>query len=205
MNSPASPPLNIGETEMEEMEPTRGWRPLVVPAIVVIIGLAIAWALFAHYGQTKPEATGSILRQAVYPIQVNGVDVQAEAEANPGMPGTVPQQNEIVLLVQASIKNVTHQPITIFDINANVQLDGASNQSAAALPEDVDRLFQRFPDLEGFRMQPLQRHQVIAPGQTVQGLMVFAYPWSQQQWDQHKKSNVVIGFDRGKSLALPFQ
>lgn len=205
MNSPATPPLNIGETEMEEMEPQNWWRPLVVPAIVVIIGLCICWALFAHYGRTKPEASGAILRQAVYPVEVNAVDIQAQTEANPGTPGTIPEQDETVLLVQARIRNVTKHPVTIFDMNANVELAGAGHESSASLPDAIGGMMQRFPDLEGFRMQPLQRHQTIAPGQSVDGLMVFSYPWSQQKWNQHTKAALTIRFVRGKDLVLPLQ
>ncbi|MHB2007824.1 MAG: hypothetical protein ACYCOX_07230 [Acidobacteriaceae bacterium] len=33
---------NVGGLEMDEIEPAEPWRPLVVPAIVVVVGLAIA-------------------------------------------------------------------------------------------------------------------------------------------------------------------
>lgn len=205
MNTSPSSPLNIGELEMEQMEPSKGWRPLVVPAIVVAVLLAIAWALFAHYGRSKPDASGSILRQVVYPVQVNAADSQAAQTADNGMAGTIPEQDETILLVQARVTNLTKRPLTVFDANADVKLDGNSNVSPAALPEDVDRLLQRFPDLDNVRMQPLQRHQVIAPGQSVEGLIAFSYPWSQQQWNRHKNSHILISFENGRALTLPLQ
>jgi hypothetical protein len=202
MNTPASSPLNIGELEMDQMEPARWWRPLIVPAIVVIIGLAIAWALFAHFGRNKPDSSGSILRQTVYPVQVNTADVQAAQNADNGMAGTIPEQDETILLVQARVTNMTRRPLTIFDIYSTVQLDGSAHQSGAASPDDIDRLFQAFPNLANMRMPPLQRHQTIPPGQSVDGLIVVSYPWSQQRWALHKASQITVSFDNGNPLAL---
>lgn len=201
MNSPASSPSNANVPELAQVDPPGGLRSLLVPAIVVILGLAIAAMLFAHYGRTKPDASGAILRQTVYPVQVDpGV-----APDQPGMAGAVAEQDETVLLVQARVTNISQKPLTLFDMVSNVTLDGAVNQSSAALPADIDRLFQRFPDLASLRAQPLARHQVVQPGQSAEGLMVFNYPWSKQQWDRHTKSQIVISFENGRSLVLPLQ
>jgi hypothetical protein len=201
MNSPESSSPSPGVQEMEQLEPLNPWRPLVIPAIVVIVGLAIAWALFAHFGRSKPDASGVVMREVVYPVQVDAGTSQPE----PGMEGTLAEQDEMILLVQLRLTNVGTKPQTVFDIVANVKLDGANNQSYAALPEDIDRLFQRFPDLAGMRMTPLSRHQVVAPGQSAEGLMVFNYAWSQQQWNQSKNRQIVISFQNGRSLILPLQ
>ncbi len=201
MNSPASSPLNVNAPELVQVDPPGGLRSLLVPAIVVIVGLAIAGMLFAHFGRSKPDASGTVLRQVVYPVQVDpGV-----APDQPGMAGAVAEQDETILLVQARVTNISQKPLTVFDIVSNVRLDEADNQSPAALPEDIDRLFQRFPDLAAVRMQLLSRHQVIPPGQSAEGLVVFSYPWSKQQWDQHKRSQLVVSFENGQSLVLPLQ
>jgi len=192
---------NPGVQEMEQLEPSDPWRPLVVPAIIVIVGLAIAWVLFAHFGKAKPDASGSVLREVVYPVQVDS----AESQPEPGMPGALDQQNETIVLVQARITNIGKKPLSIFDMVEDVKLEGTNNQSFAALPEDIDRLFQRFPDLAGLRMQPLARHQTIAPGQSAEGLMVFSYPLSAQQWGQRKNSQIIVSFQNGRSLVLPLQ
>lgn len=194
---------NVGALEMDEIEPTDPWRPLVVPAIIVIVGLAIAWALFAHFGRSKPDASATLLRQFVYQVQVDS----GESPQGPGMPGTVPEQDETVVLVQARVTNISKQPLTIFDLVADVKLPGQAtgNESSAALPEDIDRFMQRFPQFTSMRMTPLTRHTVIPPEGSVEGLMVFAYPWTKEQWTQHKNGQVIISFQRGRSVALPLQ
>ena len=206
MNSPDSPlpdsrPPNVGALEMEEIEPTEPWRPLVVPAIVVVIGLAIAWALFAHFGRSKPDASGTVLRVVAYPVQVDA----GNSQTGPGLPGLVPEQDEMVLLVQARVTNISKQPITIFDLMSDVKLKGEANQSLAALPGDIDRFMQRFPELKSLSMPPLARHQVIAPGQSAEGLMVFAYPWTKEQWSQHKGAQLIVSFQHARTLTLPLE
>ena len=201
MNTPTSAPLNVGELEMDQIEPPNPWRPLLIPAVVVIVGLGICWALFAHYGRSKPDASGVILRETVYPVQVNAADLQTE----PGAAGTVQEQDETIVLVDARITNIGPNPLTIFDMVADMKLNGDSNQSSAALPEDIDRLFQRFPNLANVRTQLLTRHQVIQPGQSAGGMMVFNYAWSPQQWSQRKNPHAIISFKNGRSLILPLQ
>jgi len=201
MNSPASSPPSVGVPEMVQVDPPNSWRPLLVPVIIAIVGLAIAWALFAHFGRSKPDASGVVVRELAYPVQVDAGTSQPE----PGMEGALAEQDEMILLVQVRLTNISPNPQTIFDMVSDVKLNGDNNRSFAALPEDIDRLFQRFPDLVGMRMQPLSRHQVIAPGKSVEGLMVFNYAWTQQQWNQSKDRRAVISFQNGRSLILKLQ
>ena len=64
-------------------------------------------------------------------------------------PGLLPEQDETVVLVQARVTNISKDPLTIFDLVADVKMPGQStgDQSSAALPEDIDRFMQRFPHL----------------------------------------------------------
>lgn len=181
------------------VDPPSSWRPLLVPALIVAVGLAVAWLLFAHFGQSKPDAIGSIVQQVVYPVQVN----QEETQADPGMGGVPQAQNETIVLVVARVTNIGPKPLTIFDMVSEVKLDDATNQSIDALPEDMDRLFQRFPDLAAMNGAPLARRQVIQPGQSAQGLMVFNYAWSQQQWNRSKDRRIVVSFQDGRPVSIP--
>lgn len=200
MDSPEYSSSIPGSPELEQIEPPNAWRPLVMPAVIVIIGLAIAWALFAHFGRSKPIATGTVLQQTAYPVSLD-----APAPADGGTVATTPTQNETILLVRARVTNIGRRPLTIFDLASDIKLDGNNNQSSAAMPEDVDRLFERFPDLAAARTPLLTRHQVIQPGQSAEGLMVFNYAWTPQQWAQHKDGHVAVSFENGASLILPMQ
>ncbi len=201
MNSPATSTSSGTAPHIVQIESSSSWRTLLAPAVIVIVGLAIAWALFAHFGISKPDASGAVLRELAYPVQVDGGSSQADA----GMEGATAEQDEVILLVQAKVTNTSQKPLSIFDLVSDVKLDGENNRSTAALPEDIDRLVQRFPDLAPMRMQPLARHQVIAPGQSAEGLMVFNYPWSKQQWDKRQAAAAVVSFQDGHPLTIPLQ
>ncbi|HTU52154.1 MAG TPA: hypothetical protein VMF56_16305 [Acidobacteriaceae bacterium] len=200
---PSARTPNVGALEMDEIEPTEPWRPLVVPGIIVVIGLCIAWAFFAYFGRSKPDASASLLRQYVYQVQVDS----GASPQGPGMPGALPEQDETVVLVQARVNNISKYPLTLFDLVSDVKMPGQSSgdESSAALPEDIDRFMQRFPQLTAMNMAPLTRHTVIPPGGSVEGLMVFAYPWTKAQWTQRKSGQVIISFQHGRSVALPLQ
>lgn len=202
MNSPAPPHSPGNVPELVQVESPNRWRSLVVPAIIVIILLAIAWALFAHFGQAKPAASAVIIKQMAYPVRVDA-DVQQPASGMQSDP-LIPQ-SEIILLVQARVTNISSKPIEIFDLFSNVELDGTTNRSYGALPEDIDRLFQRFPDLEAMRMQPLARREVIQPGKSVEGLMAFNYNWTQDQWNRRKDGRFVVSFQDARSVVVPLQ
>jgi hypothetical protein len=194
---------NVGGLEMDEIEPTEPWRPLVVPAIVVVIGLAIAWALFAHFGRSKPDASATLIQQYAYQVQVDS----GESPQGPGMPGALPEQDETVLLVQARVTNISKDPIEIFDLVADVKMPGQAtgDQSSAALAGDIDRFMQRFPQLRSMSMAPLARHTIIPPGGSSEGLMVFAYPWTKAQWTSRKSGQVIVSFQHARSVTLPLQ
>lgn len=121
------------------------------------------------------------------------------------MPGTAAEQDELIILLQLEVKNVSQKPLTIFDLVGNVSLPGSHRQSFAALPEDIDRVMARFPNLTYMQTSPLARHQVIAPGQTVQGLVVFNYPLTKDQWDKRKTAQITVSFEQGRSLTAPLQ
>ena len=123
------------------------------------------------------------------------------------MPGALPEQDETVLLVQARVTNISQNPLTLFDLVSDVKMPGQSSgdQSSAALPGDIDRFMQRFPQLTSMSMAPLARHTVIPPGGSAEGLMVFAYPWTKAQWTSRKSGQIIISFQHGRSVALPLQ
>lgn len=203
MTSTASPQPSGSGPAIAQVEEPHSWRPLIVPAIVVIIGLAIAWAFFAHFGRSKPDASGTILKQMAYPVRIN-VDTSAPG---PGMaPGPEIPQYETILLVDAKITNVSRKPIKIFDLLAAMKLNGTDSQSDAALPEDIDRVFERFPALQSMRTAPLMRQRVIEPGQSAEGLMVFNFNnWSKDQWVQRKDPRLVVSFQNARTLVIPLK
>jgi hypothetical protein len=51
-------------------------------------------------------------------------------------------------------------------------------------------------------MDPLRRNIEIPPGQSVDGLVVFSYPLSRDQWNSRKSMQVTISFKGAKDVTL---
>jgi hypothetical protein len=109
------------------------------------------------------------------------------------------------LLVFAHVRlhNPNTAPITLEDDWAVVTLpNGETRRSLGASGADFDKVFQAYPQLAPLRMDPLRRDVQIQPGQSVDGLVVFSYPLSREQWDARKSMQVTISFNGAKDVTL---
>lgn len=202
MNSPTSPSPKITEPNIALVDPPNPWEqyrlPILIGVIITVIGM-VAW--YARMGSIKAVASGSIVRVMMYPVHTV-YNQDDPTDQGPGMPGAPLSQDQILVLSQVQIKNTSDKPLSIFDLSAKLTLPSEQRESMGASTGDIDRLFQAFPDLAPLRMEPLARHQVIAPGQTAEGLVVFNYPITQAQWNLRRDLQISVSFDNGLPVVL---
>jgi hypothetical protein len=55
------------------------------------------------------------------------------------------------------------------------------------------------------RTAPLMRQRVIQPGQSAEGLMVFNFNSSKDQWDQRQNPRLVVSFQDARTLVIPLK
>ena len=215
MNTPSFPTPNSSAPDPEQDDSLRARLcrflpcPLLqeygLPILIALAVTSIGMVLFyTGVGTVAPVASGSLARLTMYPIHPV-FNPNADSDPNtpgPGMPGAPLDQDQVIVLGQVQVKNISKAPLDIFDLSAQLTLPQEQQSSSGASPTDIDRLFQGFPDLAPMRMQPLLRRQVIPPGQTAEGLVAFHYPITQQQWQQRRKFQITVSFDNGPSLVL---
>jgi hypothetical protein len=80
--------------------------------------------------------------------------------------------------------------------------DGNTERSLGASQVSFDKVFQAYPQLAPLRMDPLRRDAQIQPGQSVDGLVVFSYQLSKEQWEKRKSMQVTITFNGAKDVTL---
>ena len=170
---------------------------LLFAAIVSAAGMVV-W--YGHMGTLRPVATGSILRLSTFPMHASTDD-----NGGPGMPGQALSQDQLLILAQVRVTNVSKNPITIFDLNGLLQQGQVQTTSLGANVTDIHRLFQAFPALAPMAAQPLERNTVIAPGQSADGLMVFNYGLTPQEWQKRTGFEMHISFELGPTLVLKAQ
>jgi hypothetical protein len=180
-------------------EPTNFGRMALRVLIALVISslVVLAWVRF---GRKTPVATGDIARVAIYPVQAK---ITGGAAGTPGMQGQDEIVNQLLVFAHVRLHNPNSAPITIVDDWAVLTLpDGETSRSDGTSQANFEKLFQAYPQLAPLRMDPLRRDTQIPPGQSVDGLAVFSYPLSREQWDARKGMQLTVSFNGAKDVTL---
>jgi len=175
----------------EEFPPVRIGHVLKlagIAAIIVLIGIAI----YVYFGRIPPSAEGEMLDFAPY---------QAQVKADAPISVTLSQAKQpLLVLTRVKIRNVGKKPLSVFELAAILTIGDAEYRSLNVSDADFERVFQFFPNLT--RQEPVPEHTVIQPGQTVQGLLIFNYPMTMDQWNKRNSFRVTVSFDNEPDLVL---
>jgi hypothetical protein len=164
---------------------------LLIPTLAIL-----AWVKFER---KTPAATGEIARISIFPVQAK----ISGSGGTEGMQGQDEVINQMMVLAHVRLHNPNQAPIRIEDDWAVVTLpNGETRRSLAASASDFDKVFVAYPQLAPLRMEPLRRDTVVQPGQTVDGLVIFSYPLSREQWDSRKSMQLTLELDNAKDVTL---
>jgi hypothetical protein len=180
-------------------EPTNYGR-LALRVVIALVISSLVVFIWVRFGRKTPVATGDIARIAIYPVQAK---ITGGAAGTPGQQGQDEIINQLLVFAHVRLHNPNTAPITIEDDWAIVTLpDGDTRRSLGASFTDFQKVFLAYPQLAPMRMDPLRRDIEIAPGQSVDGLLVFSYPLSRDQWNTRKSMQVTISFKGAKDVTL---
>lgn len=194
-DTPSSDGLHLAQID----EPTNYGRLALRVLIAVVISslVVLAWVRF---GRKTPVATGEIARVAIYPVQAK---ITGGAAGNAGEQGQDEIINQLLVFAHVRLNNPNKAPITVVDDWAVITMpDGETERSLGASQVSFDKVFQAYPQLAPLRMDPLRRDAQIQPGQSVDGLVVFSYQLSREQWEKRKSMQVTITFNGAKDVTL---
>jgi hypothetical protein len=174
------------------------FKTLVIAAIVV----SLALGLYVYLGQRPPVAAGEVLQTTVYPVHT--VINNSGGIAQEGMAGSSESYDQVLILTKIKIRNQTDINLFLQDISSAIKLpDGSEQENVAASDRDMDRVFQAYPSLSSVRAASIPRDITLAPGQAAEGLAIFNYPLSKEQWGKLPTANVVVSFMHQKNLEVP--
>jgi hypothetical protein len=183
-------------TQVDPPHPFRSaWKTFAVAAVLVTAAIAIYYYLI----QKPPDAAGEILAVNYYPVHttING------GNGDPGMQGSKEAYDQLIILAKVRVRNQTNIPLFLQDISATVTLpDGSQHVNVGVGARDFDRVFQAFPALAPLKAQPFDRSATLQPGQSTEGLAIFNFPVSRQEWDSRKSGDVVVSFMHQPNLLL---
>ena len=180
-------------------EPTN-YRRLALRIVGALIISSLAVLIWISFERKTPVATGDIARVAIYPVQAK---ISGGNAGTPGQEGQDEIINQLLVFAHVRLHNPNTAPITLEDDWAVVTLpNGETRRSLGASGPDFEKVFQAYPQLAPLRMEPLRRDIQIQPGQSVDGLVVFNYPLSREQWDSRKSMQVTVSFNGAKDVTL---
>lgn len=192
----AGPGPNIAQ-----VDPPHPFQSILKALVIAAVVVSIALGLYVYLGQKPPVAAGELLGTSVYPIHTL---VNNGGSADTGMAGAKEYSDELILLAKVRVRNQTNIPLFVQDISSAIKLeDGSEQENVTASNRDMDRLFQAYPELSYMKGDPIPRDITLEPGQSTEGLTVFHYPLSKEQWDKLQSVKVVVAFMHQKNLELP--
>jgi hypothetical protein len=173
---PEAPPRDLGQVPMtEEFDRAKWTLPPIVPVVIALVAVAIAIAIFT-VGTSWPKAAGKILN--VYAADVAG-------------------GNRTMVTVQFSFQNLDKAPMWVRDVHVQIKPAGQKESDAplddrSASVSDLNRYLQAFPDLAAHKTDPFPIDQKIAPGGSVQGMVLVAFPVDKNSFDKRQWLHVVV-------------
>lgn len=194
---PGSPAPEFHLTQVDPADPIKsGWRTFAVAAVVLIAAVVI----FYFIVKKPPQMTGQVLQVNYYPVHTT-----ISGDGSNGMQGSNENYYQLLIFADVKVQNQTNIPLFLQDISATLTTaDGTEHENIAAGTSDFDRVFQAYPAAASYRAQPFDRSATIQPGQSIEGLAIFNFPVSQQQWDARKSGNVVVSFVHQNNLLVSF-
>jgi hypothetical protein len=191
----------VGPTpHLEQVDPPHPFRSIFKTLVIAAILVTIAIGLYVYLAQKPPVASGEVLATTVYPIHTVLNNAGGSQE---GMAGSAESYDQLLVLSKIRIRNQTDIPLFLQDIRSAIKLpDGTEQENVSASDNDMNRVFQAYPALSYLRSPTIGRDITLTPGQFAEGLVIFNYPITKDQWDKLQTAKVVVSFKYQKNLEL---
>jgi hypothetical protein len=182
----------------EEMSSTKRALLIVLAATVVVV---VAIATYVFIEEKPPSVAGQIIKLDVTPIHTE-MRVGAGAQ---GIQGGVDTYDQLLITAEVQVRNQAKYPLYLHDMWSKLTNSAGDEQrSRAANKTDFQSVFVAYPQMAALKQEPLLRDLTLQPGQSAQGLVIFHYPITKDQWDARQHFEAVIDFTNQKSLMLPW-
>ena len=182
----------------EEMN--SGKRALLIVLVATVVVVVVIGA-YVYVDEKPPVAVGQIVKLDVTPIHTE-MRVGTGAQ---GIQGGMDTYDQLLIVAQVQVRNQTNIPLFLHDMWSNLTtVNGEEERSLAANKNDFQSVFIAYPQMAALKQEPLLRDITLQPGQSAQGLVIFHYPMTKDQWDARHKFEAVVSFMHQKNLVLPW-
>lgn len=210
MSSPANPVVkkpeearpDAGHIPMtEELDSARWSLPPVVPVLVAAAVLAAILGAYLVSSKKPPTSSGSAVRVVALPIHT-----ESKGSIAPGQEGTLDQNVEktdsVMVNLALDVKNAIGKPMYIKGIQAKLVTEKGEFNDDAAPASDYERILQAYSQIAIPDRKPIQSESSIKEGATQQGLAIFSFPVTREDWDKRKSLQATVNFYDHASLVI---
>jgi hypothetical protein len=185
---------------LAQVDPPHPFRSALKTIVIAFVAVSIAIGLYVWIEEKPPVARGDILTMNLYPVHTL---INNGGGGDTGMPGNAEYYDQLLILAKVKVTNQTDIPLFMQDISAAIKMpDGSDQVNVTASDKDMDRVFQAYPSLGYLRTASIPRDTTLTPGQSVQGLAIFNFPITKEQWDTLQTAKVVVSFMHQKNLEV---
>ena len=201
-----SPNPSDSGPRLEQVDPPHPFRSAFKTVAIAAVLVTLALAIFVYIVKTPPVSAGEVLQVNYYPVHTTSTGGSGTSGAGQvGMQGSGETYDQLLILAKVRVRNQTNIPLFLRDIAATVTMpDGSEQTNVAAGATDAARVFQAFPALASWQSAPFDRDVTVPPGQSTEGLAIFTFPMTKQQWDSRKGANVVVSLINQNDLVISF-
>jgi hypothetical protein len=184
---------------LAQVDPPHPFKAAIKTVVIAAIVMIIAIGLYVYLGQRPPVAAGEVLTMNLYPVHT----LINSGGGSEGMQGSGEYYDQLLILAKVRVRNQTDIPLFLQDISSTIKLpDGSEQVNTTAGDRDMDRVFQAYPSLSYLRAAPIPRDMTLSPGQAAEGLAIFNYPITKEQWETLQTAKVVVQFMHQKNLEI---
>jgi hypothetical protein len=194
MKKTEAPRFDAGHVPMsEELDSPRWSLPPIVPVLVAAAVLGVILGIYLLSSRKPPTSNGSATRVVALPLHI-----ESKGSIAPGQEGTLDQNVEkrdsILVNIALDVKNAIGKPMYIKGVEGKLVAEKGEFNDSAAPASDYEHIVQAYPQLGIPGAKPLQSESSIAANADQQGVVIFSFPISREDWDKRKSLLATVNF-----------
>jgi hypothetical protein len=178
-------------------------RRIVLLIAVICFAFAGVWS-YVFFTTKPPVAAGVITQIVAVPIHT---EMKTGGTAEEGVGGGVESNDQLFVLVNATIKDTVRIPLFPFEqMGTFTTTNGEQKRIRALSPYDMMRAFRAYPALAAAHANllgpALPRETTLHPGEAEHGVVLFSFPMTKEDWDNRRSFDLDISFRWQRDLVI---
>jgi glutamine cyclotransferase len=176
---------------------TKGSSHIVVASLSAIVLVSLIVAVYVFVSEKPPVASGEIVQVYAHPrhIVTSGLDANGEATSKESF-------DQVLVFAHVKLHNQSKFPIYLENVLANVKQPGGTLSVSSGTVGQYEQVFLAYPEVAALRSNALSPHTTLAPGESVDGNVLWALRLTKQEWDARQRLDFTFKFHYQANLVL---